>query len=73
MLSPSLLSLQFFSYFGGLAAPGGKQAVVRVVDAVGGFERRIQQWEVAGSAGIHLNVDLDAPVLVMPRTTDSME
>ncbi|CAI5951576.1 unnamed protein product [Closterium sp. NIES-65] len=65
---------EFMAYFWGLAAPGVRQEmVVRVVDAVGGIERRIQQWEVAGSSGIRYNVSLDAPILILPRTTDSQE
>ncbi|GJP54206.1 hypothetical protein CLOM_g13301 [Closterium sp. NIES-68] len=65
---------EFLAYFWGLAAPGVRQeVVVRVVDAVGGIERRIQQWEVAGSSGIRYNVALDAPILILPRSTASHE
>jgi len=59
---PAVWLAQFIAYFSGLAARGEqRQVMIRVVDAVGGIERRIQQWEVAGSYGIHLGISLDAP------------
>eukprot|EP00850_Spirogloea_muscicola_P018627 SM000173S02996 [mRNA] locus=s173:28246:52241:- [translate_table: standard] len=58
------------TYFSALATPTAGQ-VVSVLDPVGGFERLIQQSDMAGQPGLSLDFKLDSPLIVMPRDSNA--
>lgn len=64
--------LQITSYFVALATPQTTQ-VVTVVDNVGGMEKLIQQSDVEGSTAVKLDLSLDTPIIIMPRSSNSQE
>eukprot|EP00850_Spirogloea_muscicola_P005223 SM000023S07679 [mRNA] locus=s23:814661:836470:+ [translate_table: standard] len=58
------------TYFSALATPTAGQ-VVSVLDPVGGFERLIQQSDMAGQPGLSLDFKLDSPLIVMPQDSNA--
>jgi len=63
---------QITFYFVALATPQTTQ-VVTVVDKVGGTEKLIQQSDVEGSTAVKLDLSLDTPIIIMPRSSNSQE
>eukprot|EP00897_Mesotaenium_endlicherianum_P008373 jgi/Mesen1/7564/ME000392S06833 len=72
VLTKRLPHVQLTTYLTALAPPGAsKEAAVET--AKGGIERMMHQAELAGSPGMHLDIGLDAPQLIMPRTSTSQD
>lgn len=65
------MTIQLSTYFMALSSASSQQSLVRV--AVGGIESFIQQSEITGSTGIRFDISMDAPVIVMPRNSTSLE
>lgn len=64
--------MQVTVYFMGLASPQTEEAI-KLVDKVGGFEWLIQKYEIDGSSALKLDLSLDTPIIVVPKTSVSKE
>lgn len=62
---------QLTAYFHALATPDTGKVVQVVEDA--GVERAIKQSELDGGVALKLDIVADAPVIKMPKTSDSNE
>ncbi|PKI62681.1 hypothetical protein CRG98_016952, partial [Punica granatum] len=59
-------------YFMGLASPQTEEAI-KLVDKVGGFEWLIQKYEIDGSSAVKLDLSLDTPIIIVPKTSVSKD
>ncbi|KAK4798434.1 hypothetical protein SAY86_030760 [Trapa natans] len=59
-------------YFMGLASPQTEEAI-KLVDKVGGFEWLIQKYEIDGSSAVKLDLSLDTPIIIIPKTSASKD
>lgn len=64
--------MQVTAYFMGLASPQTQEAI-KLVDKVGGFEWLIQKYEIDGTSALKLDLSLDTPIIVIPKTSVSKE
>ncbi|XP_058093613.1 uncharacterized protein LOC131239768 [Magnolia sinica] len=58
------------AYFMELATPHTEEAI-RFVDKVGDFEWLIQNCEIEGASAIKLDLSLDTPIIIVPRSSTS--
>lgn len=64
--------LQVTVYFTELASEKDGEAV-KLVDRVGDIEWLINKYEIDGSASVKLDISLDTPIIIIPRTSISKE
>ncbi|KAL5700718.1 hypothetical protein ACHQM5_026131 [Ranunculus cassubicifolius] len=57
-------------YFMELATPTTEEAI-KLVDKVGGLEWLIQKYEMDGAVALKLDLSLDTPIIIVPRTSMS--
>ncbi|KAL6002800.1 hypothetical protein ACLOJK_023022 [Asimina triloba] len=60
------------AYFMELATPNAEEAI-RLVDKVGGFEWLIEKYEIEGASAIKLDLSLESPIIIVPRSSKSKE
>lgn len=61
---------EFTSYFMELASPH-TQEVIKFVDKVGDLEWLIQKYEIDGAAAVKLDLSLDTPIIIIPKSSMS--
>ncbi|KAK9136608.1 hypothetical protein Sjap_007202 [Stephania japonica] len=59
-------------YFMELATPTTEEAI-KLVDKVGGFEWLIRKDEIDGATALKLDLSLDTPIIVVPRSSSSKD
>ncbi|KAL9249938.1 Intermembrane lipid transfer protein VPS13-like protein [Drosera capensis] len=60
------------AYFMELATPHTEE-VIKLVDKVGDFEWFIQKYEIDGSSSIKLDLSLDTPIIIIPKSSTSKD
>ncbi|XP_024542530.1 uncharacterized protein LOC9648284 isoform X1 [Selaginella moellendorffii] len=60
------------AYFYALASPQTQQ-IITVFDAAGGTEKIMQQADMDGAPALRLNLSMDTPIIIMPRSSSSKE
>jgi vacuolar protein sorting-associated protein 13A/C len=65
------IQLQLMEYFQALATPDSGKVVQIVEDA--GVERLVKQSELDGAVALKLDITADAPIIKMPKNSNSNE
>lgn len=63
---------QIISYFMGLV-PRNVDSIVKLNDNVTDSEKWISKTDIQGSPAFKLDLSLSRPIIVMPRSTNSLE